>query len=261
MGSYEWIQEIVNKEAFVEEHEIECNFLNKESILECDVLNLNNVDNEKVQVTSAFGNEDKIEKFSYTKVMTVKITKSPSTHLPIGIGDVFKNINALVVSESSLKFLHRKVFHSLKNLNNLRLLAVQIEELPEKCFDDLINLKVLNIQAPIKAFHDDLLSKLKYLEYFELTHSSIDKIDTKLFKGNKKLKQIILSDNQIKTVNGIFHGFKNGYKSLDWIDLSNNKCINMIFMSEFDDGWLTTKNIEVFNKKIQENCQENVLKF
>lgn len=90
-------------------------------------------------------------------------------------------------------------------------------------FPDIILIVILN--APIKEIHQSDLKEYSKLKTLFLGNNKITYLEADLFKFNLELHQIDLSLNKIKQVH--FKAFAHLNK-LDFLDISDNKCINEI---------------------------------
>lgn len=118
-------------------------------------------------------------------------------YLPLGIGEIFKSLKYLAVTDNGLKAIMKDVFGNLNNTKRLWLQNNEVEELTDNSFYPLFNLNVLR-----------------------LNHNQITHLEKKSFAGLHNLKKLWLNENLIADLpNDLFKGMD----SLTFLDISFNK--------------------------------------
>ncbi|KAG5668073.1 hypothetical protein PVAND_016028 [Polypedilum vanderplanki] len=166
-------------------------------------------------------------------VNRIHILRSKITFLPdmTKLSQKFVNFKNLWVQKSELKFVERFKLQSLVNLTILSLSENLIEEIPEDSFDDLINLEILWLNSNrIMKLNENLLANLPNLKVFDARNNLIKILPEKFFENNKKLKTVNFEFNSLKKIDVDF----NSMKSLKWVVLNKNECIDLSYCKNFD---------------------------
>lgn len=142
-------------------------------------------------------------------------------------------------SESSVKFFNiTKV-----NLQGLEIQEKDVRYLPLQYENYGINFIVLLVTySNLQRITVDNLRILQNLQFLNLAGNELEALPKNLFQFNKKLTQIFLNDNKIKSVH---YTVLNDLKSLHILEFLENKCYSMSTRS---------KNLEEVIENIQDFC-------
>jgi Leucine-rich repeat (LRR) protein len=156
------------------------------------------------------------------------VTYLPDTSM---ISSKFENLKNFWVQKSGLRFVERSKLKPMKKLTTLCLSENEIEEIPGDSLDDLVNLEILWLNSnKIVKLEENLLENLTNLKVFDARNNLIKFLPSKLFESNKKLKTINLEFNSLKKIEVKFDGMK----SLKWVVLGKNSCIDLSYCKNFD---------------------------
>lgn len=146
-----------------------------------------------------------------------------SPHAFVGL----ENLIVMDLSSNRIKNLEHGTFDNLYKLVSLDISLNSIEYLQDDTFEHLQNLRQLILaKNNFKTINPHSFDPLVNLHYINMSFnkSPIEVIEAKLFKQNKKLNQVFLISNQIRSIDPQF--FYNKKDELTRISLRSNKCIN-----------------------------------
>lgn len=156
------------------------------------------------------------------------------------------NLIVMDLSSNRIKNLEHGTFHNLYKLFKLDISLNSIEYLNEDIFEHLQSLRHLVVaKNNFKTINPHTFDPLLSLEYINMSFnkSPIELIEGKLFKQNKKLNQVLLISNKIRSIDPQF--FHNKNENLKRISLRSNKCIND------DIEPVGGKLVDAFERKLQ----------
>jgi Leucine-rich repeat (LRR) protein len=157
-------------------------------------------------------------------IYVLQIDFAPSTHIFSGISETFSNLQILLITFQSIRFVERSDFVGLTRLTDLRLGFNQFEFLPEDVFWDLKKLEVLNlVQNKIKKLPENIFKNLKKLKKIFLNGNKIEHFPENLFVNNLEIEEIWAEKNPLKTIEVDFTALKN----LRELYLTDSNCINV----------------------------------
>lgn len=154
---------------------------------------------------------------------------------------------------SSVKFLSKKNFDYMDNLEVLNLNLNQFEEIPHDTFYDLPKLEQLELMGnQIYEIHADLLYNSVRLKHFDVSDNSLEIIDVGTFRNNPNLEVILLNRNGILNVDvdfSILDRLKN-------VDLSGNieLCNFKLEISEFMEENDKIQMRKEFQRNVEVSC-------
>lgn len=142
----------------------------------------------------------------------------------------------------------KNLFKMNKNLESLKILFIEINEMPEGLFDNLLKLKEIKIySSEIEILPARIFSKLINLELIDLSINGIKTLPRHLFSTNFKLKKILMNKNQIESLDlDIFHNLE----QLELIEMNANKIKELSPMLFINCPKL--KNVEFGANQIEE---------
>lgn len=198
-----------------------------------------------VKVLSVYGEHN--ETMTNSDVLVFSNTFTKSSYMPNGIGKLFQHLERFYFVSSRVKFIRRRNFVGLKNLKSLDLRYNEIKSIPEDAFIDLFSLEVLTISGNlIKKLPTNALVSMMDLRYFDASDNEIEAFDDEIFSQNLALQEILLENNQIKSINANFLKFRD----IGFIDLRDNVCINSFYLRNYPDY----PPISAFQFDINDNC-------
>lgn len=112
----------------------------------------------------------------------------------------------------------------------------------EKFFPNLLDISIS--YGNIKKLNGDEFEHWKDLEEFRFDHTNLEIVPGNLFSKNKKLENIILSNNKIKVIGA---ELLDGLDELSVVSFLGNVCI--------DQSGLIAEEYELIKKIIREKCQ------
>ncbi|KAK6617969.1 hypothetical protein RUM44_002411 [Polyplax serrata] len=122
------------------------------------------------------------------------------------------SLRNLDLSGNSLSFEDLSVALSpLTKLTTLNLRDCSLSELPSNTFENLTQLKELDISRnPLNNIFHDLLDSLEHLEYLNMGYSNLSKLSKETFLRTTNLQRLILSGNDLGEVEvGLFRNLRN----------------------------------------------------
>lgn len=205
------------------------------------------VKNDSVKVRSVYGEHNGTMTNDDVLVFSNAFTKS--RYLPNGVGKLFQRLERFYVVSSRVKFIRRRNFVSLKHLKSLDLRYNEIESIPDDAFIDLFSLEILTISGNlIKKLPTNALVSMMDLRYFDASDNEIKDFDGEIFTQNSALQEVLLENNQIKSISANFLKFDD----IGFIDLRDNVCINSFYLRNRPDY----PSISEFQADINSNCTE-----
>lgn len=140
------------------------------------------------------------------------------------------NLLELYIQNNQITKLIGYIFHDTKKLKVLDLSHNEIEKIHSKAFFSLEKLEDLNLSNnKVSSLDDDVFANLGNLKSIGLEYNQLTMIASRLFTENhKNLVTISLNFNAIEEISP--HVFDN-LKSLKFLMLSGNKCVDMNFKS------------------------------
>jgi Leucine-rich repeat (LRR) protein len=139
-------------------------------------------------------------------------------YLPINLSKIFPNLIYYEAQNCSIKFLIKRHLKSLFKLQVLNLSGNKLSEIPSKAFEDLQNLRKLNLSRNLLHKIDALWSAVR-LTTLDMSHNRFTDIRTKTFENLHELRNLSLSDNRISFLSD--EHFRNT-KNLEFIWMANN---------------------------------------
>lgn len=216
--------------------ELQCNFFELKGLYVCWVQNLS----IKTPYTITRITGQHLKGRNNTDLRQVTIINPQITYfLPYHISEFFPNLETMIVSGLSLKYIIKDCFKGLKQMKHLSLTNNEISSLPRDTFASLKNLKELHMDF-----------------------NQVDVLDNDLFKYNDKLKTISFNGNRIKLI-----GLKTfaHLKKLKEVGLARNICVSKHFKNvseSFEEtiGLNSIASLATLNQIIVKNCSPIVIK-
>ena len=144
---------------------------------------------------------------------------NPVEFLPENIAEVFPSLMNIWIIGSTTKTVTKANFKSLKQLQLLTISENEnLETIEEKSFDDLADLKCLDLSfnAITKLFHSTF-SKLEKLYFLNLSSNKLTSLNENIFEHNTNLESLIISQNKLMTVASVMLDSLKGLKFF-WIN-------------------------------------------
>ncbi|CAG9806714.1 unnamed protein product [Chironomus riparius] len=212
-------------------------------ITDCEILDdISELETTKVVNVAAPDEKVKLEK--YFRVSN----KSFPINMPIGIGELFPNLELLSIVLSPLKFIKRRNFASMEKLTTLDLRYNKIEKVPSKTFYDLPKLTTLNLSGnSIKFLHLDLFLNNPELEEFAAAKNEIKKLSFQTFQKSLKLKRFNVSFNNFQSI------------SFDFTKLPN--LTDVVFKNSFECNFEFKIDRNDHADCTHERCTHNLKRF
>lgn len=169
------------------------------------------------------------KKFPKAGTTTFSIDESSIQEVPLGLRDIFPNLQVLNITRSGLTTIARK---SIAGMVEINFSQNYLEELDIDTFWDCPHLKILNLNDNrLSELDDNVFIYLSELIEFSADENSIERLDRNLFHGNRKLQIISLVRNRLVLIGVEFFIFPN----IAFIDLSGNVCINASIDTQKED--------------------------
>ncbi|XP_044004105.1 toll-like receptor 6 [Aphidius gifuensis] len=142
--------------------------------------------------------------------------------LPKDIFTGFENLRYLHLSYNRLYYLHSGIFDNLSNLRTLNIDNNNLTALPTNIFTGLINLeKIFLSYNQLDYLESGTFNNLSNLEKLEMDVNNLTALSSDIFNGLEKLRWLNLSQNKLKSLQpGIFNNLSNlqllkiGYNNL-----------------------------------------------
>lgn len=210
--------------------ELQCNFYDLKGAYVCWVQNL--IIKTPYTITRISGHHVKGRNNTDLRQLTI-INPQITYFLPYHISEFFPNLEMMIVSGLSLRYIIRDCFKGLKQMKHLSLTNNEISSLPRDTFASLKNLKELHMDF-----------------------NQVDVLDNDLFKYNDKLKTISFNGNRIKLI-----GLKTfaHLKKLKEVGLARNICVSKHFKNVSESyeetiGLNSIASLATLNQIIVKNC-------
>lgn len=181
-----------------------------------------------------------IEKFNHVRIRGCPLPADKSIKTSFKI---FENSSVKILEWYSRSDLNRQHFIGLENLDELILKENELSNLPEDLFDDLNNLKILDLSSNKLNLTKNIFEKLKNLQELKLGHNYLKNLDNELFKNQNLLNSLELWRNNLKNLTK--ESFE-GLSSLRYLDLSSN------YIEKFQSD-IFSKLVNLTVLKINEN--------
>lgn len=124
--------------------------------------------------------------------------KFMSINMPSGIGEQFKNLQALWLVRSKVQQVTKVNFQNMQQLKALNLYENQIQQIPSDAFQDLSSLEYLDLDNNhLVDLGADLLINQPELLVFRASFNKITSIPDGFFRMNEKIQRIHLNGNKI----------------------------------------------------------------
>lgn len=178
-------------------------------------------------------------------VRGVEIHNQKTFYIIRDLTDFFPNMTDLYVFRSDIRRISRSDFWYYRHqLETLSLSRNRLTFVPTDAFEDLIRLEYLSLSFNALTAVPNLkaLKKLKELYLFE---NSIESLSATDFESNVKLEIIWLYYNKIQYID--FAGVFDYASNLKYADLTNNRCIDMMYRG--------SRDAETFNEVVKNKCQ------
>lgn len=176
-----------------------------------------------------------------------------SEYLPARIGAALPRMKHLLFRKSTVKFLRRKDFADMRQLQKLNLSFNKIGRISHEIFYDLPQLELLDLRFnEIYSLPSDLLSNAPRLKIFIAEGNLLEEVSHKLFRNNKQIEEIHLGQNEILNIGVRFTALKN----LRIVDLRQNvgECDIMLKIFRSDRESLKSSKRKRFQMKVHETC-------
>jgi len=176
-----------------------------------------------------------------------------SDHLPAGIGTTLPRMKHFLFRKSSIKFLQRRDFANMRQLQKLNLSFNKIGKINHEIFYDLPRLELLDLRSnEIYSLPSDLLSNAPRLKIFIAEGNLLEEVSHKLFRNNKQIEEIHFGQNEILNIDVRFTALKN----LRIVDLRQNvgECDIMLKIFRNDRETLKSSKRKRFQLKVKESC-------
>lgn len=216
--------------------ELQCNFFDLKGLYVCWVQNLSI--KTPYTITRITGHHLKGRNNTDLRQITI-INPQITYFLPYHISEFFPNLEMMIVSGLSLRYIIKDCFKGLKQMKHLSLTNNEISSLPRDTFASLKNLKELHMDF-----------------------NQVDVLDNDLFKYNDKLKTISFNGNRIKLI-----GLKTfaHLKKLKEVGLARNICVSKHFKNVSESyeetiGLNSIASLATLNQFIVKNCSLIVIK-
>ncbi|CAH1733879.1 unnamed protein product [Chironomus riparius] len=166
-------------------------------------------------------------------VMNLIVTQQNLRYIPEGISNFFKNLEILTISRSNLMALRFTDFLGLQKLRKIFIVGNHISSIDDQTFKSIPNLEVLDLSSnKIKSIPFEAFSLARHLKILTLSNNLIRIFDILPFPVSSELRELRLNGNQLVRINvaSIQHT-----KMLEFMDLSENLCIDLRYPDDFGD--------------------------
>jgi Leucine-rich repeat (LRR) protein len=200
---------------------------------------------DDVRVRSVYGEHNATMTNDDVMVFSNVFTKT--NYLPSGLAKMFPKLERFYVASSRLKHINRKNFVGFSGLKTLDLRYNEIESIPSDAFVDLFNLEVLTISGNlIKKLPTNAFVSMMDLRYFDASDNELKEFDDEVFSMNLQLEEILLENNNIKSISADFEKFS----KIGFIDLRDNACLSSFYLRDHPD-YLSFSD---FQLGLENNC-------
>ena len=181
-------------------------------------------------ITEVVGND--VEGWTFGDVQQLYINNQTMIAIPNGLHENFPQLLKITLWNSKLENIQGKNFQGLNHLVELYLSHNLISSINETVFRSLRNLEVLVLSYNrISKLNSKIFKELKNLKIIELKSNKLEVIESNLFQHNRNLQEIELSSNNIKKIEPEMLLELNSFRM---INLQGNKCIDQLFMLNFN---------------------------
>ena len=183
---------------------IQCDFENKQGLYFCTVkdlvLGIPNVRVEKVK-------NDHLPGKSNNDVRFLMIIKQMMEFFPLDFGELFPNIENLVVDSTELKQIGSKDFTGMTNLKMMIIRMHKIETIERGAFDGCKNLEKLYMRFnEIESLPDGVFESLSKLKLINLSDNKLKVLKKNFFPVNNQLEEILFQNNRLQKIDAtMFH--------------------------------------------------------
>lgn len=147
-------------------------------------------------------------KFSYHEtvkhaedVTELAIVFNPSDHIFFGLGEEFRNLRILTITQDTIECIERNDFLNMKQLKELVLSYNPINFVAKDALWDLHELERLFLEhCKIESLTKDVFKNLPRLENLFLTRNRLTHLDQRSFNNLLQLREINLSENPISFI-------------------------------------------------------------
>lgn len=158
-----------------------------------------------------------VEKFDTVHISGCPLPTEHSIKLSFKI---FENSSVNSLEWYSPSVFNRQHFNGFEDLEQMNLKENGLTELPEDLFNDLTNLRMLDLTSNKLNLTMNIFANLKKLEFLKLGHNNLKMLEEGVFKNQNKLKILDLRSNNLKNLT---KGSLDGLSSLRHLDLSLNQ--------------------------------------
>lgn len=159
-------------------------------------------------------------------ILKLTVSDGNISTLPSDISEFFPNLYHLIVVKCQLKTLRRMNFVGMEMVKYLNLQQNLIFSLPDDVFEDLLNLRKIDLSDNlIVHLPSSLCVSMYFLTVFTANDNFIELFDSDMFQYNRKLEEVHLWQNKVKAIR--FDARK--MRSLTVFDVRGNVCIDELF--------------------------------
>lgn len=201
-------------------------------------------------ITDVVGKD--VEGWTSRDVQQLYINNQTMSSIPNGLNDQFPQLLKVTLWNSKLENIQEKNFQGLTNLVELYLSHNLISSINETVFSSLRNLEVLVLSYnQIAKLNSKIFKELRNLKVIELKSNKLEVIESNLFQYNPNLQEIELSFNNIKVLEPELLLELGSFRM---INLQGNKCIDQLFMLNFN-----YKTVVEVVTEISVNCSSQIM--
>lgn len=151
-----------------------------------------------LKIQPNFSNNTEVKNAADVKQLELRVG---STHIVAGLGETFPNLEDVMITYQTIKFIEREDFADMPHLTGLRLFENKIEFLPENVFYDLPNLKKLFLSDNrIKKLPEKIFKNLQKIDFVNIENNRIEHLSKNLFINNVEIENIQASGNPFKII-------------------------------------------------------------
>lgn len=220
--------------------ELECFFNNDKTYLEemitisgykCKVVKLT-IESKSKKITKVSGNH--VHGHGNGNVSVFQAIEQNLNYFPSNLGEIFPNLEEIVIEKSNLKSIEKQNFESFTNLKTISLRNNNLTSIDDGTFDDSIKLEYLNLahnfieKIPKKAF-----ATLVQLKILDLSHNQLRTLSGSLIPKKNSIAEFRANKNKLSIIDlNIFRSLK----MANLIDCTENDCIDMKYDKTDYDG-------------------------
>jgi Leucine-rich repeat (LRR) protein len=139
--------------------------------------------------------------FITTLIENLQFHHQQTLFLPSNLGLKFSNIKTLLVFESGLFSIDKKIFENMKSLTSIKINKNTIREIPASSFNSNNDLVSLDLSInKIELIDDAAFERLRNLRQLNMSRNLLTSINAAVFKDLISLSFVDFQRNQLKSI-------------------------------------------------------------